>query len=110
MTIEEAAGRAGIRLESLSKGCSDVASHDLAKFFVDWKLIGRCSGLTEADLAAVDDDNRTVEEEKVGMLEKWKSKFASKATYRAFIEALLAEGRNVEAIEACKVIKAAEGL
>ena len=29
---------------------------------VDWKLIGRCVGLTEADLTTIDGDNRTVEE------------------------------------------------
>ena len=37
---------------------------------VDWKLIGRCVGLPEADLTAVDGDNRTVEEKRVGMMEK----------------------------------------
>ena len=76
---------------------------------VDWKLIGRCVRVPEADLTAVDGDNRTVEEKRVGMMEKWKSNFAYKATYRTFIEALLAEGRCVDAIEACKVIQAAEG-
>ena len=91
------------------KECSDVVSLDLAKLCVYWKLIGGRIGLTEADLNAVDGDNGTVEEKRVGMLKKWKSKFAYKATYRALIEALLAEGRSAEAIEACKVIKAAEG-
>ena len=74
-----------------------------------WKLIGGRVGLTEADLTAIEGDNRTVEEKRVGMVGKWKSKFAFKATYRALIGALLAEGRSAEAIEACKVIKAAEG-
>ena len=76
---------------------------------MNWNLIGKHLGLTEADLTAIDGDNRTVEEKRVGMLEKWKSKFAFKAMYQAFIEALLAEGRCEDAIGACKVIKAAEG-
>ena len=37
---------------------------------MDWKLIGRRVWLTEADLTAVDGDNRTVEEKRVGMMEK----------------------------------------
>ena len=109
LSIEEAADRVGVRLDVLSKECSDAVSLDLADFCVKWKLIGGRVGLTEGDLTAVDGDNRTVEEKRVGMLKKWKSKFAFNATYRALIEALLAEGRCADAIEACKVIKAAEG-
>ena len=87
----------------------DTVSLDLAKLCVDWKLIGRRVGLTEADLAAIDGDNRTEEEKRVGMMEKWRSKCAYKAIYQTLIEALLAEGRCGDAIEMCKVIKAAEG-
>ena len=108
LSVEEAADRAGLRLDILSKEYS-VKPIDLARFCMNWNLIGKHLGLTEADLTAVDGDNRTVEEKRVGILEKWKSKFAFKATYRAFIEALLAEGRCEDAIGACKVIKAAEG-
>ena len=108
ISVEEATDRAGVRLDILLKECL-VKPVDLASFCVKWKLIGKHVGLTEADIAAIDGDNRTVEEKRVGMLEKWKSKFAYKATYRALIEALLAEGRSTDAIEACKVIKAAEG-
>ena len=109
LSVEEAANRAGVGLDILSKECSDAVSHDLADFCIKWKLIGGRVGLTEADLSAVDGNNGTVEEKRVGMLKKWKSKFAFRATYRALMEALLAEGRCAEAIEACKVIKAAEG-
>ena len=49
---------------------------------MDWKLIGRCVGLTEADLTAVDGDSRTVEEKRVGMMEKWKERFSFRAIYR----------------------------
>ena len=109
LSVEEAADRAGVRLDILSKECSDAVSHDLADFCIKWKLIGERVGLKEADLSAVDGDNRTVKEKRVGMLKEWKSRFAFKATYRALIEALLAEGRSTDAIEACRVIRAAEG-
>ena len=45
-----------------------------------------CVGLTEADLTAVDGDNRTVEEKRVGMMEKWKERFSFRATYQVFVE------------------------
>ena len=53
---------------------------------VDLKLIGRCVGLAEADLTAVDGDNMTVEEKRVGMMEKWKERFSFRGTYRVFVE------------------------
>ena len=109
LSIEEAADSTGIGLDILSKVCSDAASLDLAKYCVEWKLIGWRVGLTEGDLVAIDRDNGSEEEKRVGMLKKWKSRFAFNATYQALIEALLAEGRSAEAIEACKVIKATEG-
>ena len=74
---------------------------------MDWKLIGRHLRLTEADITAVDGDNRTVEEKRVGMLEKWKQKFAFRATFKTLVESLLAEGKFIDAVEACNVIGAA---
>ena len=38
------------------------------------------------------------------MLEKWREKFAFKAKYQTLVEALLAEGKSTDAIEACKVM------
>ena len=61
---------------------------------MDWQLIGRYLNLTDAEIAAVDGDNRTVEEKRAGMLGKWKEKFAYKATYQTLIEVLLAIGKS----------------
>ena len=71
---------------------------------MDWKLIGFHLGLTEADVVAVDGDYRSIDEKRVGMLGRWKEKFAFKATYRVFIEALLSCGKASDAIEGCKAI------
>ena len=80
---------------------------NLSKFCVDWKLIGKHLGLTEAEITAVDGDNRTVDEKRVGMLEKWKGKFAFQANYQGLVEALLSIGKCTDAIEVCKMIGAA---
>ena len=71
---------------------------------MDWHLIGFHLELTKADIVAVDGDHRSVEEKRIGMLGKWKEKFAFKATYRVFIEALLSSGKASDATEACKAI------
>jgi hypothetical protein len=71
---------------------------------VDWQLIGFHLELTKADIAAMDEDYRTAEQKRVEILRKWKEKFAFKATYRVFVEALLSCGKASDALEACKVI------
>ena len=71
---------------------------------MDWQLIGFHLELTKADIVAVDEDYRTAEQKRVEMLGKWKEKFAFKATYRAFVEALLSCGKASDAIEVCKAI------
>lgn len=91
-------------MDILEQECSQQVLLSLAKHRVDWQLIGLYLELTHADIAAVDGDNQTVEEKRVGMLGRWKEKFAFKATYRVFIEALLSCGKAADATEACKAI------
>ena len=93
-------------MNTLLAACSEKLLLKLANFCVNWQLIGRHLNLTEADLAAVDGDNRTVEEKRTGMLLKWREKFAFNATYKVLIEAFLANERIQTAVDACKVIGA----
>ena len=99
------AAKAGInRVDVLDQECSRQDLLNLAKYCVDWQMIGRHLGLSDADIAAVDGDNRTIDEKRIGMLGRWKERFAFGATYRVFIEALLSCGKASDAIEACKGI------
>ena len=108
ITSEDIAARAGVSFDSLSNSqCSQVVLLDLARFCVKWKLIGRRLGLTDAEVSAIDSDHKKEEEKRVGMMEKWRDIFAYRATYLAFIEALLATGMTQNAIESMKVIGAA---
>ena len=77
---------------------------NLSKLCVDWRLIGFYLDLKKVDISAVDEDNRTADEKRAGMLGRWKEKLAFKATYRVFIQALLACGKTEDAVEACKTI------
>ena len=108
ITSADIATRVGVNLDRLSSmECSRDVLLDLAKFCVDWKLIGRRLGLMDGEITAIDSDHKKEEEKRVGMVEKWKDKFAFKATYLVFIEALLAIGMTQDAIESMKVIGAA---
>ena len=92
------------RLDTLSNECSQTVLRSLADFCEEWRLIGKHLELTHTEINDIDRDYRTEKEKRVGMLEKWREKFALKAKYQALVEALLAEGKSTDAIEACKVM------
>ena len=105
LTLQDVASQAGIKtLDILNEVCSQEVLLSLANHCVHWSLVGLHLKLTQADTTAVDGDFQTVDEKRIGMLERWREKFAFKATYRVFIEALLSCGKALDAIEACKVI------
>ena len=104
ITLQEIAAQAGLRVEDLSGEISSRRLLGLLEFCVHWKLIGKQLGLTDGEIAAVDGDNRTEVEKRLGMLEKWKGKFAFKATRRQLVEAILACEQAQQAVNACKVI------
>ena len=114
MTLEEVTAQAGIdKLDILDQECCQELLPSLVKHChssVDWQLICFHLGLTKTEVVAVGDDSQTPEQKRVEVLGKWKEKFSSKATYRAFIEALLSCGKALDAIEACKAIKSSNGV
>lgn len=91
-------------MDILDQECSQQVLLKLAKHCVEWQLIGFHLELTKADIVAVEEDYRTAEQKRIELLGKWKERFAFKATYRVFIEALLLCRKASDAIEACKAI------
>ena len=105
LTLQDVAAQAGLKtLDVLDQECSQEVLLKLAEHCVHWQLIGFHLKLTEAEITAVDGDYRSVEEKRIGMLGRWQGKFAFKATYRVFIEALLSCRKASDAIDACKDI------
>ena len=105
LTLQDVAAQAGLKtLDVLDQECSQQVLLRLAKHCVDWQLTGFHLELTKSDIVAVDEDYQTAEQKRVEMLRKWKEKFAFKATYRVFIEALLSCGKASDAIDACRAI------
>ena len=91
-------------MDIFDQECSQTILLNLAKHCVDWRLIGLYLDLTKSDIVAVDEDYRTADEKRASMLGRWKEKFAFKAKYGAFIEALLTCGKTQDAVDACKTI------
>ena len=105
ITLQDIATRAGIdKFDIFDQVCSQKMLLNLSKHCVHWELIGYHLELKEAEITAVDKDNLTEAEKRAGMLRQWKGKFAFKATYRVFVEALLACGRTEDAMDACRSI------
>ena len=105
LSLQDVVAQADIKcLDILDQECSQQVLLSLAKHCVDWQLIGFHLELTKADIVAVDGDYQSIDEKRVGMLGRWKEKFAFKATYRVFIKALLSCGKASDTIEGCKAI------
>lgn len=95
-------------MDILDQECSQQDLLNLARHCADWKLVGFSLELEKDDIVAIDQHYQKREEKQVEMLEKWREKFPSKATYRALIEALVLCEKDLDAIEACKAIKSSK--
>jgi hypothetical protein len=106
-TVDELADQAGAR--DLGRECTDVDFLDLHKFFDPWELTGQHLKLTRSQINAIDEDYKTTDQKRLGLLQKWKEIFAHKATYRVMIAALLACGKAEQALKVCKILAQKQG-
>ena len=105
LTLQDVVAQVGLKtLDVLDQECSQQVLIRLAKHCVDWQLTGFHLELTKSEITAVNGDYGSIDEKRIGMLGRWKEKFAFKATYRVFIEALLSCGKASDAIDACRAI------
>ena len=104
ITIDELAQKAGVSPVSLLERdmCTDEDLLALARFCDSWELTGHYLKLSERELSAVDEENKTVELKRVGILKKWRRKKAFYATYRAFIDVFLEQGDALTAYKICQ--------
>ncbi len=72
-----------------------------------WELVATCLGLTQAEIEAIEYNNRTIEMMRLNCLKKWKSKalLSGTATYRVLLQALLECGCNDQAKQVCSLHK-----
>ena len=106
-TLKDLIARSGVR--DIDKECSDEDILAFGDFCDPWKQVGLHLGLTEAQLSAIDEENRTVSLKRLAVLQKWKSRFAFRATYRALVNALLKCEKTDEARKVCNTLAQKEG-
>ena len=90
-----------------SLDCEFLEEHALllAKFCVEWRIIGYHLKLTKANITAINKDNDSTEEKRIAMLQTWKEIFAFEATYRVLIEALIRSKNTQQALNICHSLK-----
>ena len=104
ITLEDCIEHFHLAAEVLDAKCSDEHILDVSRF-LDWKGVAPYLKLTDSEVGAVDSDRRDEQDKWHKTLEKWKSKFAFKATYRNLIQALLKSGKGEDAEEVCKLLE-----
>ena len=108
LTVEDLAVQAGVR--DLDQQCCDDDLLVLSELCDPWKLIGQHLKLTQAQISAIDVDNRTTALKRLGALQRWKETFAFKATHRVLVSALLACGKTQQALDVCKILAQKQGM
>ena len=104
ITLDECIEQFDLAAEDLDEKCSD--EHILAvSRFLDWKGVAPYLNLTDSEVDAVDSDGRDEPDKRHKTLQKWKSKFAFKATYKNLIQALLKSCKGDHAEEVCKLLQ-----
>ena len=105
IVLEDVVLHCGIQASSLDKEVTSAYFFDISRYLSEWKLIAPKVGLTDDEVAAIEEDNSKAERKRISFLEKWKQKFAMKATYRVLIESLLGIKRVEDARGVCQVLK-----
>ena len=105
ITLDELVKETEIRHERLDEGISDDHFHKIARFLTSWRTVAPCLKLSENDLDAIERECKDEQEKRLKALQKWKGKFAFKATYRKLVEVLLSLAMADVAEKICHLLK-----
>ena len=105
MTTQELATKSGINLDILEQECSDSDLLALSDFCHPWELTARHLLLTDPQISDIDSECRTTEEKRLASLKKWKETKAFGATFRVFVDALIACKCVQKAREVCEYLR-----
>ena len=104
--VQDLVARAGVR--KIDTECSKEDLLPLAKFCDPWELIGQNLGLERQQISAVNEDCKSTDLKRLGILQKWKEMYSFKATYRSLVTAFIACGKNDQALKICQYLAAKE--
>ena len=105
ITLEELLKEVSVHPEKLNESISDDHLREIALFLPLWRAVATYLGLSESDLDDVEREERDEHMKELRALQKWKGKFAFKATYRKLVEVLLSLGIADVAEKVCLLLK-----
>ena len=88
-TLDDLVRVTGVPLQNLDEPCSDEHLRDISSDLTHWRDVAPHLGLKEGDIEEIERDIKNESEKRPKVLQKWKHKYGSKASYRVLIEALL---------------------
>ena len=88
VSLEHTLSYYGLSKEQLSVPCSESLCNNCAAKLSRWELLAPHIGLNEGDIVEIREDCRTYQEQRLGSLRKWRSKFGNVATVLFLAEAL----------------------
>ena len=95
----------GVHPEKLDQSISDDHLCEIALFLTSWRRVAIYLELSESDLDAVEQEGTYEQDKRLKALQRWKGKFAFKATYRKLVEVLLSLAMADVAEKICLLLK-----
>ena len=109
VTVEELLKETELRPERLDERTTDNHLCEIALFLTSWRKVVAYLELSKIDLDDVEQEGKDEQEKRLKALQKWKSKFAFKATYRKLVDILLSLSMADIAEKVCQLLKNASG-
>ena len=103
LTLDELLSYYGLEREQ--EKCSREIRNKIAIKIINWKNIGRCLGISEEKLVAIECDNRSEEERRIATLNTWHEQQGYRATYLQLITTLYDQDYRNLAGTLCEMIK-----
>ena len=105
VTVEELLKETELCPEKLDKRTTDDHLREIALFLTSWRKVVAYLELSKNDLDDVEQEGKDEQEKRLKALQKWKGKFAFKATYRKLVEVLLSLSMADVAEKVCQLLK-----
>ena len=109
ITVEELEERYQIPQGFLDDTFTDEHAREFALSVDSWELLASHLDLSEQQIEAIKIDNESQEVKRLKVLNKWKQKFAYRATYRRLLEVLLSIDRKDLACNVCELVTSKQG-
>ena len=93
-SLEDIISRRGLAKEKLQEKCSQAIRLKIAAKLEDWKMVGRYLNVPSEKLTAIERENHTEDQRRVGILDTWHKREGEDASYLRLADALYQQGRR----------------